>query len=91
MITGYTYELWNGKKAIGTWTSLSPIIGKYVTFPTISELKREYGRHYETIEVPIMYRVINDNGVDYIVRRCLDVRRKSKRQRELIMQRPSCF
>ena len=80
----FTYELWNGKKTIGEVTLRSKLLGKFLVIPTISELKREYGRSYETINVPIIYRTVSDNGVEIVVRRCLDVRKNSKRQKALI-------
>lgn len=86
MPTWYTYELWNGKAVLGTITLKYPLRGRYFIVPTISELKREYNKTYEEIEVPTTFRVVSDNGVDRLIRMCLDVRRKSKRQIEIIRQ-----
>lgn len=86
MITGYNYEVRSGKQLLGHVNSSTRFQGNSVFFPTISELKRDYGRTYELIKVPIAYLVISDNGVDYTTRRYLDVRRKSARQIELILR-----
>lgn len=86
MTRTYCYELWNGKEVIGRVTLMYPIKGKSVTFPTVSVLKALFRRKYETITLPIAYCSISDDGVDYVVRRRLDVRRKSKRQIELVKE-----
>lgn len=90
MIVPKQIELWNGKKVIG-FRNLGPfagVLGKYMTIPTISILKEEYGKTYEIITVPILLRKVYDDGIEIRMRYCLDVRRKSKRQRALIMNGP---
>lgn len=86
MITGFKYELWDGKKVVGYYTCLYPlnIVGRYMVFHMISTFKQKYNKQYETITVPITTRLISDNGIDYTIRRALDVRKKSKRQINLL-------
>jgi hypothetical protein len=85
MIRPYVYEVWKGGKQIGTVTMSTPIYGKKVVFPTISILKEKYGRKYETIELPVFYRFLPNNGVDFTTRLCLNANRKSKRQLKLVL------
>jgi hypothetical protein len=85
MGSSYTYQFWDGRKFIGSYTTQFPIVGKAMMFPSIAPLKElYYGKKYETIEVPIAY-LTEDNGVSYTTTRVLDVRRKSKRQREILL------
>lgn len=84
MPSTYTYDLWDGKQTVGTYSCDSPLVGMHLVINTISELKRAYGRRYETITIPVGLLIIKDNGIEYTVRRVLDVSRKSKRQRALI-------
>lgn len=86
MVTGYTYELWDGKEVIGHFFSLHQIYGLYLVVPTVSTLKQSYYKKSEEIKVPILHRVIYDNGVDITIRKVLDVRKKSKRQIEILKQ-----
>ena len=79
------FELWDGHKVVGYAELETPLFGTSVAIsfaPPI--LKQVYGKQYETITCPIAYRQIADDGVDYTVRRCLDVRKKSKRQRAML-------
>lgn len=87
MPTEYNYELWNGKEVVGYFHTAHKIFGKYLIVPTISELKRHYNRQYEEIKVPVAYRKVFDDGVDITMRTVLDVRRKSKRQIEIMNNR----
>lgn len=93
MIPTYRYELYDGKKVIGIYYINFKLTGKFRYFfigPSL--LKR--GKTYEMISVPIGYRMILDNGVDYTIRRFLDVKRKSKRQKKLLIKcckRTGCF
>lgn len=80
MAQSYVYELFNGKTAIGTITLMAPVIGKGINIPTVTP----FGTKWETVFLKIGYRQISDNGVDYTIRRYLDVRKKSKRQIDLI-------
>ena len=80
----YTYELWNGKKVVGTVTMFTEACGKYMIFCEQSILKQMYSRKTKEIKVPIAYRFISDDGVDHVMRKVLDVRKKSKRQIEII-------
>lgn len=80
MPTGYTYDIWDGKKIIGQYTLLTPILGKGVNII----FKESYNKNsYDSIIIPLAY-LTEDNGVSYTVTRVLDVRRKSKRQKKLI-------
>lgn len=85
MVTGYSYDIWNGKKVIGSYWSDCRLHGRELVVPAVSEFKREFGKRYETIMVPLISRLVYDDGVEYRVRISLDVRRKSKRQLKLIM------
>lgn len=89
MITGYAYELWNGKEVVGHFHSLTKIYGRSLVVPETGMFKRSYFRKHPQIEVPIITRVISDNGIDVHYRICLDVRKKSKRQIE-ILKRSTC-
>lgn len=84
MPTIYMYELWNGKKSLGHYVTQSRLIGKELHVPMYGCLKQPYNKKWEIIKVPIIYRLMKDNGVDCTMRRCLDVRRKSKRQIEIL-------
>lgn len=83
-------DLWNGKEVVGQ-VRHSPfagvIAGKAVNY-TLSPgpLKEAYAKRYESIELPIDYRCIKDDGVEYTIRRCFNVQRKSKRQVGLLLQ-----
>lgn len=84
MITVNRYELWNGKKVLGYYNTTSILMGSELIIHTISELKRIYGKYYEEIKIPLTCRIIRKDATEYSVRTVLDVRKKSKRQRELI-------
>lgn len=86
------FELWNGKEVLGHIEFKTPIFGQAVVISFApSPLKEEYGKKYETITLPVLYRCINDDGMDYTIRRCFDVRRKSKRQIERLKTWSSGF
>lgn len=80
MIRSYRYELWDGKKSVGEYVTTRQLFGKYLIVPEQTILKHRYGSVWKEIKVPIIVRVVSDDGVDYTVRRVLDIRRKSKRQ-----------
>lgn len=80
MITGYQYELWNGKEVVGHYHSVERVVGSQLHVFTGSVLKQKYGVKPKTIIVPITTRIISDDGMDVHLRVVLDVRRKSKRQ-----------
>jgi len=86
MVTTHRIELWNGKKIIGyrDLGIFKPFMGKFMMIPTISPLKEKYGKSYEVIKVPIIIKEIYNDGIEVRFRYQLDVRRKSKRQIELI-------
>lgn len=92
MVVGYTYELWDGKKVVGTVTLHRPLLmGHAVDFPVYSTFKQRYNGPYKTIRVPIVYRTVEDNGIDIVLRKVLDVKRKSKEQIALIMKNRGMF
>lgn len=80
----YRYPVWNGKAIIGYfWASRQ--FGDKVLFPYLSEFKHLYHRqHFKVMTVPIILRTISDNGVTIVIERSLDVRRKSKRQIDIL-------
>lgn len=82
----YKYELWNGKEVVGIYFSTFKLrlIGKFIILSGRDELKRSYSKKYESIKVPIATRLVYDDGVEYRYRLVLDVRKKSKRQIELL-------
>lgn len=80
----YAYELWNGKEVVGHYVSMSPLYGRTLAVPELPPLKQSYFRKIKRIEVPIITRVVSDDGVTMTVRIVLDVSKKSKRQIELL-------
>lgn len=84
MITGYKYELWDGKKVIGYHQSFSLYSGKYLVIPELSEFKRPYNRKLKEFKVPIIMRIVSNSGIDVHLRTVLDVRRKSRRQIKIL-------
>jgi hypothetical protein len=84
MPTDYVYELWNGKAVVGFYKSSSPIYGKSVHIFETSILKEIYGRKTKMIAIPTMFRIVSTTYQDQTIRMVLDVRRKSKRQLQII-------
>lgn len=82
----YVYELWNGKKVVGFYTTSFAITGNYIVIPVLSLFKQFYNKRYEFIKIPIVYD-IQDDGVTVIMKRRLDVRKKSKRQIDIILRK----
>ena len=82
----FEYELWNGKKVVGTVGSSHPFYGNYVLFPELAMFKQPYNQKPKQIKVPIIRRLISDDGINIHFRVCLDVRRKSKRQIKIISE-----
>ncbi len=82
----YPYELWDGKQVIGKVYLPYKVWGTSVAIsfaPSI--LKQEYGKKYEKIVCPIAVRQVSDDGPTIVFKRYLDVRKKSQRQRQLLM------
>lgn len=75
----YTYELRKSNKIVGYYTTKLTLCGNYFPIPVLN-----YIHKVETIEVPISYICIKDDGIEYTIRRYLDVSYKSKRQIDLI-------
>lgn len=84
MIRVYKYELWNGSKVLGYYTRLSPLTGQMLVAPEMSTLKQSYSEKYRVIRVPIWSRIVFHDGIDITYRIYLDVRRKSKRQIDIL-------
>lgn len=84
----YIYELWNGKKAVGSFRSRQRLIGAFMALPEpLSAFGRKpRGGKLTLLKVPLLYRIVSDNGIDIHYRLCLDVRRLSKRQRQILME-----
>lgn len=83
----YKYELWNGKEVVGHYVVDYLLRGKSVTFTCSPGIFKEvYGKKYEQIVVPFIWRTVSDNGIDILSRLCLDVRRKSKRQLRILKE-----
>lgn len=80
----YLYELWNGKEVVGHYGSIWPLMGTHIRIFEMSELKQPYGVKPKSIECPISYRIVSDNKIDRVMRTVIDVRRKSKRQIEIL-------
>lgn len=84
MITGYSYDLWNGKEVVGKYHSMFPIKGQFLIIPEETEFKRSYRKKYRQHKFIMSSLVIHDDGVSFTVKRVIDVRRKSKRQINLL-------
>lgn len=86
MITGYEYELWNGKEVVGKVYSDYPmylVVGEFLEVPEVSMLKQKYDCKVKTVKFKIIYRLFETHR-DITSRLCIDVRRKSKRQIDLL-------
>jgi len=84
MPTEYKYELWNGKEVVGYFYSTFTLFGRYVHIPETSVFKQSYYTETKSITVPLIERVVSQTATDRLTRVVLDVRRKSKRQIEII-------
>lgn len=88
MVMGYRYDLWNGKEIVGTHYRSSPILyGRNIVLDEVPIFKQLYGKRQKTIVVPVYYQEVSDDGVTITIRRVLDVRKKSKRQIEILKKR----
>jgi hypothetical protein len=81
----YEYELWNGKKVVGYHLSLFPLIGRKLVIYETNVFKEKYANASKTFTVPITFRVVYITQTECLTRIILDVRRKSKRQIEIII------
>ncbi len=79
MPTVYEYELWNGKEVIGVVSLVFPIVTSLTLFGE-SLFKQGYKKRPKTLVVPLFARWIDHRNMRLV----LDVRRKSKRQIEII-------
>lgn len=76
----YWYEVWNGKEVLGYYKTSNPIPGNHLVLP----YKTSNGK-VKTFTIPITYLFLNDTGLPPTFRVVLDVRRKSKRQINLLL------
>lgn len=81
----YQYEVWNGKEVIGYYSSNYQLTGVFINIYEHTPLKYPYGP-YKSIKIPLVLRPILVNGIDFHYRLVLDVRKKSKRQIDLIIK-----
>lgn len=84
MIRTYFYDLWNGKETVGQLRTTTPIRGRSITVSEVSIFKLPYGTNPKTITCPIDVITTSDDGVTIIMKRVINVRRKSKRQIALL-------
>ncbi len=82
MVTGYNYELWNGREVVGVYNSMSPLFGDYLVVPQLSIYKQPYNRKMKLDKFNLEARYIKVSHSDTLIRIVIDVRRKSKRQIE---------
>lgn len=81
MCSYYLYELWNGKEVVGYYGSVSPLLGLTITVYELPILKQPYGVKAKTIICPVIFRRVDEKPyIEWTTRRCIDVRKKSKRQ-----------
>ncbi len=74
-----SYELWNGKKVVGYLRTDHKFMGKFVKIPYYNKKGL-----LSFIELPIIFRMIYQSDLEMTCRTCLDVRRKSKYQIEIL-------
>lgn len=84
MNLGYRYELWDGHNVIGHIFSQFKLMGREIVIPEVSIFKQKYDTKHKNIKCPIVIRIVYDNGMDTLLRKVIYVRRKSKRQIEIL-------
>lgn len=80
------YELWDGKEVLGHYASPYKLAGNYLEIPEITLFEQTYNKKVKTIKIPLVVRVVKERGLDITLRIFLDVRKKSKRQIEILKQ-----
>jgi len=88
----YEYELWNGKEVVGKVYADWPMAlaaGDFLEIPEVSMFKQKYGCKVKTVRFNLRYRTIECYR-DITSRLCIDVRRKSKRQIDLLKRYYLC-
>lgn len=70
----FVYELWNGQEVVGHYTSDHELFVELVVFTAYSQTERN------TIRCRIIERVEEQNYCNRVLRKVIDVRKKSKRQ-----------
>lgn len=80
MIETYKYELWTRKKQVGVFNTTSELFGNSLIVYESPLFKQPYGKKIKTIEFPLRTRVVFSKGPDMLIRKVIDVSRKSKRQ-----------
>lgn len=78
----YSYKVRKNNMVLGIKIVSNKLVGRYAVFPVINQKGR-----LESIEVPIKYLCLLDNGIFYTIERYLDVSKKSKRQIELLLHK----
>lgn len=86
MSTNYTYELWNGTKVVGHYTSPYKLSGKFLTISELSTLKQPYNKKLSTNTFNLTFRLLPSDGISFTYRTVIDVRRKSVRQIKLLCE-----
>jgi hypothetical protein len=81
---GFVYDLWNGKEVVGQYNATFPLAGDYIIVQETSAFKQFYSQKPKVIRVPLVFLVKQDDGVEIVFRKVLDVRRKSKRQIDIL-------
>jgi hypothetical protein len=74
-------EIWDGKKVIGHIPLQYELVGKEIII-----LILEKNGQIEKIVLPIYVRLIKFSGITTIFKACCDARRKSKRQKEILVE-----
>lgn len=90
MASWYYYDIWDGEKVIGR---LSSMFRLYIhcgettiqLFCDYSGKNKRGKRGDEDLTVPLIMRTVYDDGVEVRQRLTLDVRKKSKRQIQLLL------
>lgn len=85
MLTGYSYQLWNGKKVVGTCWFPRPLQGAFVVIPEESMLKVRYARKKPTeIKFPLQWRLVKQTHNSQTFELFVCVQKKSARQIEVL-------
>lgn len=79
------YEIWNGKKMLGHHKTKMALWGaKYLVFPYESWDKKTNTNTIKSVNIPISYRKIFDDGVDITYRIILDVKGISAKEIKML-------
>ncbi len=86
MPTVYVYDFWNGRALVGSVSLPFPLQGTSVTFGEYSALKRPYTGKIGKVVLPVRIIQISDDGITVVYKLVLDIRRKTKRQLEVVLK-----